>query len=169
MVRVIQSIVLGGVLLELGLSCSRVPFIQPHSVEQPSGESVNMSTETEIIVRGIELQAREEKQPPKGVEPRSDRDTGFATVFLRFDNPQHQTVSLTVRRIEIRNAVTGRVELLSQPVQDIVLGPLENGEFAFYLTNRTGYGWGDRAKAVVTYQVGNQITTVESDPTEISR
>jgi hypothetical protein len=128
-----------------------------------------MARDKEIIERRVELYAREEKHPPKGVEPQADRDIGFATVVLRLDNPYQETISLTIHKIEIRNVSDHRVQPFNYSPQEILLAPLENGEFAFQSTNKTGYVGRDLVEAVVTYRVGNRTKVVVSEPVEIDR
>lgn len=170
----IKQVLLVGLLLSVGISYGGVsmnipPIVQSSPVEESSRRSTTMSVEQGIIVRSVELLAREERNPPKGIAPRPDRDIGFATVFLRLENPHRERISLTICRIEIRNVFDHRVQLLSQPLQEMVLGSLENGKFPFYLTNKTGFVGDDRVEAAVTYQGGNKMQVVVSDPVEVIR
>jgi hypothetical protein len=165
----IKSILLFWLVLATGISYNELPVVQSSLAEKSLGRTMTMSVEQRVIVRSVELLAREERSLPSGVKPQLNRDIGFATVFLRLENPHRETFSFTVQKIEIRNASDQRVQAFSHPPKEIVLKPLENGEFAFYLTNKTGYVGRDQVEAVITYRVGNQTHFVVSRPVVVNR
>ena len=114
--------------------------------------------------------------PPKGVRPQPNRDIGFASVFLRIENTKEENTILTIKNVEIRNASDGTVQAFSRPPQEIHsipeeirLTPLANAEIGFHFTNKTGYLGQDKVRAIVTYQIGEQVSVVMSDPVEVNR
>lgn len=76
---------------------------------------------------------------------------------------------MRVNRVEIRNVSDDTLQPFSQPPQEIYLKPLENSKISFDLTNKTGYIGRDRVKAVVTYQIGDRLNVIESEPVEVDR
>lgn len=122
-----------------------------------------------VKIKSITLLARQETSPPLGIPSASNRDMGFASVFLRLENSSEQNTKLIIQKIEIRNASDEKVQKFSQQRQEIHLHPLENSENAFHLTNKTGYVGHDRVKAVITYKVGFQVSVIESDPVNVKR
>lgn len=122
-----------------------------------------------ISVKSVTLMAREENRPPLGVPRNSNRDIGFASVFLRIENTGEKNANLVIQKIEIRNASDGKIQKFSQSPQEIRLHPLENSENAFYLTNKTGYSGQDKVKAVVTLKIGFQVSVIESEPVAVER
>lgn len=157
-------------LLALATSAACIPilFAPAYSMQVHSTIQTTMPSIRNVAIRSITLQAREEIQPPVGIPPRPNRDIGFATVFLRVENPKQEDATLIVKSVEIRNVSDGARQDFSQPAQAINLRPLENSELAFHLTNKTGYSGQDRVKAVVTYEVGEQLLVIESDPVEVN-
>ena len=150
-------------------SCSHTLFAQANNVGQtPVGET-NMSSATDLFIRRVTLIAREEKRPPLGVPPQPNRDIGFASVFLKIENLTEANATLSIDKIEIRNASDSRLQAFSHSPQDIHLKPLEHSELVFHLTNKTGYSGQDNVKAVVTYQTTGQVSVVESEPVEVKR
>jgi hypothetical protein len=113
--------------------------------------------------------AREERHVPPGQPPIPNRDIGFAHVVMQIQNITEKTATLIVQSIEVCTVFGGRVQLSSQHPQTIHLHPLENSTLDFHLTNKTGYSWGDRVKAIIRYQIQEQIQTIESAPVIIER
>ncbi len=129
-----------------------------------------MTSTANLTLSIVNLQAREEKRLPIGASPNPNRDIGFASVFLRLENAKENGVSVTIQRIEIRNAANGSVQMSSTSPQEVGLRPLENSELAFHLTNKTGYSNDNNSvKAVIIYQVGDQEGVIESNTVEIQR
>lgn len=122
-----------------------------------------------LLIKSVTLQARDEGSLPIGVTPDPNRDIGFATVFMHLENHTEANVKLTIEHIEIRNTSNGEVQLKMFSPQTIVLHPLEYSEEVFQLTNKTGYSSHNRVKAVINYQVGEQVSTIESAPVEVER
>ena len=117
----------------------------------------------------ITLKAREEKRSSPGELPNPQRNIGFATVFLRLENGQEEDATVKIKSVEIGNAADGTLQPFIQSPQEIYLKPLENSKISFDLTNKTGYVGQDKVKAVVTYQIGEQIKVIESEPVEVDR
>jgi single-stranded DNA-specific DHH superfamily exonuclease len=122
-----------------------------------------------VKIKSITLLARQETRPPLGVLSASNRDMGFASVFLRIENSSEQNTKLIIQKIEILNTSDRKVQKFSQQEQEIHLHPLENSENAFHLTNKTGYVGQDKVKAAITYKVGSQVYVIESDPVNVKR
>lgn len=125
-----------------------------------------MSFNSAVIINQVTLQVREEKYPPDGVAPKSDRDVGFADVFLSIENLKQEQVSLVIKQIQLLNAAN-QVQLATQRPTEIHLHPLESSVNDFHLTNQTGFKGSKTLKAVITYQVGNQTQTIESTAVEV--
>lgn len=129
----------------------------------------HMSIQTVDLVKSVTLLAREEKLPPLGVPQQPNRDIGFASVFIRLENPQAKNAIFLLKKVEICNASTGKIIMISQQPQEIRLHPLENSENTFHVKNKTGYGETNKVKAVITYEVNSQTHTIESAPVEVER
>lgn len=148
-------------------SCGLIAFSsQSHRVHN---DLAAMNTTNGIAIANVTLMAREERHLPPGQPPTLDRNVGFADVFMQIQNTTDENATLIIQSIEIRNAFGGRVQLISQSPQTIHLHPLENSALDFHLTNQTGYGRGDRVKAIIRYQIQDQTQVIESDPVTIER
>lgn len=121
------------------------------------------------LVKKVTLIAREENLPPLGVPIDPQRNIGFASVFLRLENPQLTSVTVTVTKVEIRNLSNEELQSFQHLPQEIQLKPLENSEVVLQLTNKSGYIGRNQVKAIVTYQIGDETSIVESEPVEVSR
>jgi hypothetical protein len=152
-------------VLLMASSTTTILACTPHSrlVSQTSMNSQNLEIKT------VTLQAREEKRLPTGQAPTANRDIGFASVFLRLENPKEKDINLIIKSIQIQNVSDGSLQMASQSPQEIRLRPLENSENAFHLTNKTGYSGQGQVKAVITYQLGNQEAVIESSAVEVNR
>lgn len=150
-------------------ACSPAPIAQVNNLSKSPVMESAMPDKVMIAIKNVELLAREERYPPDGVPPQANRDIGFASVFLSLENPKEEKATLKINSIKICNASNGQLQAFSQPPQEIHLGPLENAKVAFHLTNKTGYAGKDKVKAVVTYEIGEQIKVIESEPVEIAR
>jgi hypothetical protein len=142
-----------------------VAINQPNNV-MPSPQSTQLKN---INLTKITLLAREEKRPPIGQPPTPNRDIGFASVFIRLENPVQENSKITIQGIEIVNVTDNQFQSFSFYPQEILLKPLENSQQVFHLKNKTGYMGQDKVKAVVTYQIDNQVSFVTSEPVEINR
>ena len=121
------------------------------------------------LVKKVTLIAREENLPPLGVPIDPQRNIGFASVFLRLENPQLTSVTVRVTKVEIRSLSNGELQNFQQSLQEIQLKPLENSEVVLQLTNKSGYIGRDQVKAIVTYQIAEEISIIESEAVEVSR
>ncbi|HEY9632538.1 MAG TPA: hypothetical protein V6D14_03975 [Coleofasciculaceae cyanobacterium] len=128
----------------------------------------SMNTQT-LQIKSITLQAREEKRLPTGQATTPSRDIGFASVFVRLENPKEKDVNLIIKSIKIQNVSDGSLQMTSPSPQEILLRPLENAENVFHLKNKTGYSGQGQVKAIVTYQLGDQVAVIESSPVEVNR
>jgi hypothetical protein len=128
-----------------------------------------MSDQTVVSIKSIRLLVREERISPPGIPPQANRDIGFASVFIHLENHCEENVTFVIQKIEIRNVSDGRLQAFSQPPQEIQLKPLEISEVVFHLTNKTGYSGQDKVKAIVTYQIGDRVNVIESEPVEVNR
>ncbi|MGB3421982.1 MAG: hypothetical protein WBA52_16405 [Dolichospermum sp.] len=121
------------------------------------------------LVKKVILIAREENLPPLGVPIDPQRNIGFASVFLRLENPQLTPVTVTVTKVEIRNLSNEELQSFQHSPQEIQLKPLENSEVVLQLTNKSGYIGRDQVKAIVTYKIAEETNIIESEPVEVSR
>ncbi|MBD2444578.1 hypothetical protein H6G25_15575 [Dolichospermum sp. FACHB-1091] len=121
------------------------------------------------LVKKVILIAREENLPPLGVPIDPQRNIGFASVFLRLENPQLTSVTVRVTKVEIRNLSNEELQIFQHSPQEIQLKPLENSEVVLQLTNKSGYIGRDQVKAIVTYKIAEETNIIESEPVEVSR
>ncbi|MDB9535831.1 hypothetical protein PN451_08265 [Dolichospermum planctonicum CS-1226] len=121
------------------------------------------------FVKKVTLIAREENLPPLGVPIDPQRNIGFASVFLRLENPQLTPVTVTVTKVEIRSLSSGKLQNFQHSPQEIQLKPLENSEVVLQLINKSGYIGSDQVKAIVTYKIAEETNIIESEPVEVSR
>ena len=121
------------------------------------------------LVKKVTLIAREENLPPLGVPIDPQRNIGFASVFLRLENPQLTSVTVRVTKVEIRNLSNEELQSFQHSPQEIQLKPLENSEVVLQLTNKSGYIGRDQVKAIVTYKIAEEISIIESEAVEVSR
>lgn len=158
------------VICAIAATVSNLPLSSANNSKIPltAQMTINPAEMTQII-KNVTLIAKEEKLPPLGIPNKSDRDLGFASVFLRLENPQQKDVAITIQNIEIRNADNGEKQNFTYSSQNMTLKPLENAEIAFHLTNKIGYIGQDRVKAIVTYQIGEMVDFIESDVVEVER
>lgn len=157
-------------------ACKAAPLAEANHLQVSPVVETTMYSPTDISIRSVTLLAREERMPPKGVRPQPNRDIGFASVFLRIENLHKKDTTLIIRNVEIRNVSDNTLQVFSRPPQEIHsipeeirLTPLANAEIGFHFTNKTGYFGQDRVRAVVTYQIGEQVSVVMSDPVEVNR
>ncbi len=128
-----------------------------------------MSSSTSVQIKGVTLQAREEKRLPPGQPPTSNRDIGFASVFLQLENAKEADVDVIVQSIQIRSTdLVGSLQMESQNPQTIHLHPLEHSANDIQLTNKTGFGSGS-VKAIVTCKIGDRVQVIESNAVTVDR
>jgi hypothetical protein len=144
------------------------PVILACAPRVPPVSTMSMTSQ-DLQIKSVTLSAREEKRQPIGQALTPNRDIGFASVFLRLENPKQKDVNLIIKSIQIQNISDGSLQMISQSPQEIRLRPLENSENAFHLKNKTGYSGLGQVKAVITYQVGDQVAIIESNPVEVNR
>ena len=162
-----QNLLLLFAITTLIASCQ--PQIFSDNINTQVSEQKLMFSQANILISSIILQAREEKSLPPGATPNLNRDIGFASVFMSLENLQEVDATLIVRNIEIRNTADNRLQIAQSSPQKIVLKPLEKSEEVFHLTNKTGYSKNNKVKAIITYQIDDQVEVIESKPTEIER
>ena len=139
---------------------------QDSSLNQDNLTKINQSQEDMNIIN-INLIAQEAIRPPLGVIPQTNRDIGFATVFLQLENPQQTNLNIFLKNIEIRNVSDRQLQAFHFSPQEIQLKPLENSTIDIHLANKIGYVGKDLVKAIVTYQIGKQVNTIESEAVEV--
>lgn len=122
---------------------------------------------SDIVITSVKLIAREEKLPPLGIPQNPNRNIGFASVLVRLENHQTKNNTLTLKKIEIREVKTGKIQPFNWKSQTIELKPLENSELLFQSANKTGYSLPEKMKAIITYQINGQTRVIESEPVEI--
>ncbi len=123
----------------------------------------------DIKVVKVTLLAREEKTPPIGEPAPPNRDIGFASVFIRLTNLKESDSQITIQNIKIVNVNNTNLQNFSFSPKKIVLHPLENSEEVFHLKNKTGYLGEEPVKAIVTYEIDNVVSQINSDLTEVDR
>jgi hypothetical protein len=109
------------------------------------------------IATSISLQAREEINPPRGINNSSDRPVSFATVLLTFENPDLQVKQITIEQVTIVDRLSQRSLLsLSQP-RVLTLNPMEHSTIDIQLNQSKPYGAMGSVEAIVTYRLGDQL------------
>ncbi len=151
--------------LAVGAIACRHALLTNHAQSSPV-PSETMSTAS---ITRVSLIAREEKNPPPGEKPGRDRPLGFADVFVRLENPTNTEINLEIQRIEIKDASFDYTYMTSEAPKEILLHPLEISENSFHLTNKEGYSRPAKVKAIVTYQINEQVKVIESEPATIDR
>ena len=129
----------------------------------------SMITSTGIQIQPITLQAREELILPAGQISTADRDKGFATVLLQFENQRELDQVITIESIEIQDTDNGRIYMNLQFPQTIYLHPLEHSANDFHLTNKSGFSGRSPIKAVVAYRIDARREVLTSAPIEVDR
>ena len=137
--------------------------------DKPQSWSIAKMTDNTALIKKVTLIAREQNLPPLGVPVNPQRNIGFASVFVRLENPKQTLVTIKILKIEIRNLSSGQLQDFQQPPKEIQLKPLENSELVFQLTNKTGFTAKDKVQAIVTYNIGEQRNIIESQFVEINR
>lgn len=128
-----------------------------------------MMTRNNVVIKNVSLMAREERSQPAGVKPDRDRPIGFASIFFELENKLQQATTVTIQKIEVRDALTGLVQLKTEQPQIIQLKPLEIFANNLELTNKTGFSSFGKVKARITVQIGDRTETIESLPVEIEK
>lgn len=139
---------------------------------KPSFQSANrMTTAHNPSIQTVKLLARDESQNRKTGRISNDdnRPIGFADLFLELSNTEASVVTLRIQRIDIQDEQTGSVLITTPTVQEIILQPLERGEYDVHLTNQAGYVDHRTVKAIVNYQAGDRLHTVESSSVTVQR
>jgi hypothetical protein len=133
-----------------------------------TNKCTTMSSNQGIIVKTVSLIAREEKNAPIGTTVKSNRNIGFASVFLSLENQNLADANFVIKSIEIRDISNNSLQDFKSSCQTVKLKPLENSTVAFHLTNKTGYKMG-KVKAIIKYQLGQQIKVIESGAVDIDK
>lgn len=157
------------VLLMLAESTTACEVTSTYANNQPHSSPTPIMTNNTSLVKKVTLIAREQNLPPLGVPVDPQRNIGFASVFLRLENPQATPITVTITKVEIRNLSDGKLQDFQQLPQEIKLKPLENSEVVFQLANKTGYIGKDKVKVVVSYKIGEKMSIIESESVEVSR
>ncbi|PZV12674.1 MAG: hypothetical protein DCF22_11960 [Leptolyngbya sp.] len=127
------------------------------------------ATSKPLYIRQVTLHAREEKRPPIGSLPKPNRNIGFASVFLKIENPQAVEADLTIQNIEIQTIQDRKTQPFVYKSQMFHLHPLENAEQAIHLTNQVGFTNEETIRAIVTLQINGKTQVIESDAVEVQR
>ena len=141
----------------------------PMPVNSQPPPQIESKTFHENVMLKVSLLSRENKLPPVGIPNQSNRDIGFATVFLSLENHQEKNQTVTIKNIEIRNASDLQLQSFSFETRQIELKPLENSVIDIHLANKIGYVGEDPVKAIVTYQIGSQVNVIESEAVEVEQ
>jgi hypothetical protein len=136
----------------------------------PGGKAMTTKTvENNVLIKSISLLVREERSVPLGSQPSRDRDIGFASVFVQFENTRQEPIVISIDKIEVQNTLNGKIQLSDRTPKQIHLRPLEISANHFQLTNKTGFSNFGKVKAIVTYKINQQTYTVESTPIKVER
>lgn len=141
-------------------------YLMPIHFNQPMLNRQGQDVAHHPWMHKIELSAREDLYPPSGTLPQADRPIGLASVFLYFENPGLEDVTIVLEMIEIQT-VDGQPQPFEFSSTDIRLRPLEHSELLFHLSNTVGYVGDGPVQAIATYRVGDRQYHLTSDPVEI--
>lgn len=121
-----------------------------------------------VITQPLSLQVwqNDPSLPMPGTQPGSDRHVGFASLSFTVENKTEQPITLRLLAIEVR-AVGSQKPLMSVPVKDITLNPLEISPQRYQISNREGYGNVKQVEAVIVYQLEGKSYTLRSSPVTI--
>jgi hypothetical protein len=135
---------------------------------QASSNLQSKAVKKKVMIK-VSLLSQENKLPPVGIPPQPNRDIGFATVFISLENHQQKNQTVIIKKIEVRNVSDRKLQSFSFQPKRIELKPLENSVIDIHLTNKIGYAGKDRVKAIITYQIGEEVNKIESEPVEVDR
>lgn len=135
---------------------------------QPSSHLQSQAVNKKVMIK-VSLLSQENKLPPLGIPPQKNRDIGFATVFVNLENHDLKNKTVIIKNIEVRNLSDHKLQSFSFQPKQIELKPLENSVIDIHLTNKTGYSGKDRVKAIITYQIGEEVNKIESQAVEVDR
>ena len=147
------------------LACTRL--IANSSPSPLSTQHTMLSTS--VSIKRTSMIAREETLPPLGTTAKPDRPIHSAAVFIELENLQEADSIVRIQKIEIKNSANGRVELLSQKPEEILLRSLQSSIRDFHLTQPGTYSGVGKVKAIVTLQINNKTQVIESDAVEVER
>ncbi|WP_334949428.1 hypothetical protein [Nostoc sp.] len=145
-----------------------IPSTHAQSQTHSASKYRTAMTNNNSLIKKVTLIARQENLPPLGIPHNPQRNIGFASVFIRLENPQTNSVTIKISQVEIRNLLDGKLQNFQFQYKEIELKPLENSEIVVELTNKSGYTGHDRVKAVVTYHIENQSKTIESEAVAVN-
>jgi len=135
----------------------------------PSPLFTPVMSSTSVSIKRASLIAREETLPPLGTAAKPDRPIHSAAVFIELENLKEADAVVHIQKIEIKNSANGRVELLNQKPEEILLRSLQSSIRDFHLTQPGTYSGGGKVKAIVTLQINNKTQVIESDAVEVQR
>jgi hypothetical protein len=147
------------------LACTR---LIANGSPSPSSTQHAMSSSS-VSIKHASLIAREETQPPLGTTARPDRPIHSAAVFIELENLKETDAVVRIQKIEIQNSLNGRVELLNQQPEEILLRPLQRSTRDFHLTQSGTYSAVGKVKAIVTLQMNGKTQVIQSDAVEVQR
>jgi len=122
-----------------------------------------------VSVKRASLIAREATTQPAGTLKKLDLPIHSAAVFIELENLKEADAVVHIQKIEIKNSANGRVELLNQKPEEILLRSLQSSIRDFHLTQPGTYSGGGKVKAIVTLQINNKTQVIESDAVEVQR
>ena len=128
-----------------------------------------MTNSTQFVLTISQFIARQDQSQPTGIPPQNNRDIGKASVFISLENHQQKNQMVIIKKIEVRNVSDHKLQSFSFQPKQIELKPLENSVIDIHLTNKMGYSGKDQVKAIITYQIGSQVNTIESNPVNVNR
>jgi hypothetical protein len=137
--------------------------------QQPTGYPQQHPAMNKIaITQPLSLQVwqNDPRLPMPGTQPGSDRHVGFASLSFTVENKTEQPITLRLLAIEVR-AAGSQKPLMSLPVKDITLNPLEISPQRYQISNREGYGNVKQVEAVIVYQLEGKSYTLRSSPVTI--
>ncbi|MEH2412925.1 hypothetical protein [Nostoc sp.] len=150
------------------INACAIPATHAQSQTHSASKHKTAMTNNNSLIKKVTLIARQENLPPLGIPHNPQRNIGLASVFIRLENPETNSVTVKISQVEIHNLLDGKLQNFQSQYKEIELKPLENSELVVELTNKSGYTGHDRVKAVVTYHIENQSKTIESEAVAVN-
>lgn len=129
----------------------------------------HMISSTGLVLHISQFIAQDNQSLPTNAIQQENRDIGRATIFISLENYQKTNQTVTIQNIEVRNSSDSFLQPFVFELKQIELKPLENSAIDIHLANKTGYVGQDRVKAIITYQIGDQINVIESKVVDVDR
>ncbi len=127
------------------------------------GKKINSVMNKIVVTQPLTLQIWENnpKHPAPGTRPGVKVPVGFASLSFTLENKTQQSIVIKLLAVEVRS-VGNKKPLMSIPMQNLTLHPLEIAPQRYQLSNKKGYGNINQVEAVVIYELDGKQYTLKS-------